>query len=306
MKVFESTVVDHKRQQMVVRELSAAVKLVHPCIVPTVGFLLPPSAGGSDDQAQLPILITKYCANGTLKAAIAQLQAGHPPDGFSRNRIAITLYGVAHAMAAVHARNFIHRDIKPDNILFDDDWHPYLADFGLARFTSPDDLEKTAAGTPIYMAPEIADERYTDSIDVFAFGVTVYMALKSSPAHILDNKGKDMEVRSMATIWRSYANGLRWKDDPLIPRNYWALIEECWRGEPNDRPRFSEIIERMESEEFALGDPREYIAFIRSLEPRRATAPLAPRPDLAASQAPAAGKKRFDFTRSSGSIPRKG
>src|SRR5262245_50005511 len=65
---------------------------------------------------------------------------------------------VAHALDAAHAGGLVHRDVKPSNILIDRDGHAYLADFGIARATSPDATVLTGSGDLVgswdYMAPE--------------------------------------------------------------------------------------------------------------------------------------------------------
>src|SRR4029450_1783749 len=74
-------------------------------------------------------------------------------------RIAGLMATLADAVQFAHERGVLHRDLKPGNILFDDQGRPYVSDFGLAKLVSDDsDLTRSVdfLGTPHYVAPEVA------------------------------------------------------------------------------------------------------------------------------------------------------
>ncbi len=70
----------------------------------------------------------------------------------------------------------VHRDIKPQNILFEkaDSHEVKLIDFGIATKIEPKEILTTRIGTPAYMAPEIVFEKYNEKVDIWAIGITMY------------------------------------------------------------------------------------------------------------------------------------
>ena len=88
--------------------------------------------------------------------------------------------GIAAALAVAHSNQVIHRDIKPDNILLDQDGEAVVADFGLARaLAAPEALGDTnqVQGTPHYFSPEQARGKELDGrSDLYSLGVTLYRA----------------------------------------------------------------------------------------------------------------------------------
>ena len=114
---------------------------------------------------------------------------------------------IARAVEYLHRQGIVHRDLKPSNILLDAQGEPYLTDFGLAKFFTPD-AEHTAtgviAGTPAYMAPEQAAGRGSEvgpGADVYSLGAILYELLtgaaavsgRKSPGHAFERieRGSD-------------------------------------------------------------------------------------------------------------------
>lgn len=73
-----------------------------------------------------------------------------------------------------HTNNIIHRDVKPENLVFDDKGYLKLTDFGIAKFYQKENYRETS-GTPGYMAPEVmCAQNHTIAVDYFALGVIGY------------------------------------------------------------------------------------------------------------------------------------
>jgi serine/threonine protein kinase len=86
---------------------------------------------------------------------------------------------VCEAVAYCHENSVVHRDIKPDNLLLQDEGKVKLCDFGVSRIMKPEVLFEDAAGTPAFMAPEVLDKvpHLGWPIDVWSLGVLLYIML---------------------------------------------------------------------------------------------------------------------------------
>src|SRR5262245_10387428 len=150
------------------REARAASELVHPHIVPII------DAG---DGGSVVFTVMPYMAGGSLADRIAR---GAQPG----TEVASAVAQAASALDYAHRRGIVHRDVKPDNVLFDEDGHALLTDFGIAETRSQGRLTASgrAMGTPHYMSPEQAMGKLVDGrSDVYACGVVMYEALVGQP-----------------------------------------------------------------------------------------------------------------------------
>ncbi len=105
-------------------------------------------------------------------------------EGPSPARIRDAFAQAARGLAAAHAREIVHGDFKPDNILVGRDGRVRVADFGLSQLARRPTLVRTddTAGTPDYMAPELQrGEPRTKSSDVYAFACSLAEALIGAP-----------------------------------------------------------------------------------------------------------------------------
>jgi serine/threonine-protein kinase len=158
------------------REVRALVRLSHPHVVKITDV-------GQEDG--VPFAVMQFLPGGSLE----QRQQG--PTG---RRVALaphTLAGwlepVAEALDYIHEQGYVHRDVKPANILFDDHGNAYLGDFGVAKAVAARTLAGHSAsltgtgmvlGTPCYMAPEMMlGHGYDGRIDQYALAVTTYELL---------------------------------------------------------------------------------------------------------------------------------
>ncbi|HYW52202.1 MAG TPA: serine/threonine-protein kinase [Gemmatimonadaceae bacterium] len=152
------------------REAEMSAQLAHPNIVPIY----------SVDEKDGLVFFIMACVDGANLAARMATE-GMLPIGDVRR----ILREVAGALSFAHARKFIHRDIKPDNILIDkDDGRAIVTDFGIARAVQDGAETRLTAtgiaiGTPAYMSPEQAagDREIDGRADLYALGTLGYQML---------------------------------------------------------------------------------------------------------------------------------
>jgi len=86
------------------------------------------------------------------------------------------LWGILNALVHVHSRKFVHRDLKPGNIMIDFAGQPKLLDFGIARIENQEmTIPGTVIGSPAYMSPEqVRGDLATELADVFSLGIIAF------------------------------------------------------------------------------------------------------------------------------------
>jgi len=169
-----SMLVERQFAQRFTRELRSLVNLSHPHIVKIIDV---------GQQDKIPFAVMQYLSGGDLAD---RLQDGRvSPDSLSA-----WLPEIAGALDFVHEEGYVHRDIKPGNILFDKQGHAYLSDFGVAKVVSEEADSKQSQGltgtgmvigTQGYMPLEMLLGQSVDGrADQFALAVVVYEALSGS------------------------------------------------------------------------------------------------------------------------------
>jgi serine/threonine-protein kinase len=151
------------------REARIASELRHKHVVPVLDF--------GESSGRL-FLVTPYIRGSSLSERIAIRGPLSLPDTM---RVAAEL---SRALDALHAGDLVHRDVKPGNVLLDEDGSAALTDFGLARGAADTVLTKagTVVGTVDYLAPElIQGERASAASDIYAFGCLLYECLAGDP-----------------------------------------------------------------------------------------------------------------------------
>ena len=151
------------------RELKLIASLEHSAIVPVYDV---------GEQNGQPYFVMRFMAGGSLNRLIAN------KGRLSLEETAHIIDRIVPALDSAHKQNIIHRDIKPDNILFDLDGHPYISDFGVAKpdKTDNDSESEGVVGTPGYMSPEQVDDGDVDErSDVYSLGVVICQMLSGKP-----------------------------------------------------------------------------------------------------------------------------
>jgi protein kinase-like protein/zinc ribbon protein/PEGA domain-containing protein len=147
------------------REARTAAQLEHPNIIPIY------RVGRS---GRVIYFVMKFLRGGSLSTVMAERRKLSPPE------IRRLLVEAGGALGYAAQRGIVHRDIKPDNFMFDEFGQCVLTDFGIAKAASGQRLTGTgmSIGTPHYMSPEQARAQAIDGrSDIYSLGVVAYQAL---------------------------------------------------------------------------------------------------------------------------------
>ncbi|MFD9137414.1 Stk1 family PASTA domain-containing Ser/Thr kinase [Streptomyces bottropensis] len=175
LKVMHPTLAaDRTFVERFIREAKSVARLSHPNVV------------GVYDQGtdgSYVYLAMEYVAGCTLRDVLRDRGALQPRAALD------ILEPVLAALGAAHRAGFVHRDMKPENVLIGDDGRVKVADFGLVR--AVDTVTSTTGsvlGTVSYLAPEQLEHGTTDArVDVYACGVTLYEMLTGGKPHAGDS-----------------------------------------------------------------------------------------------------------------------
>jgi predicted Ser/Thr protein kinase len=147
------------------RESRAATSLSHPNII---------DVHDVGEENGVPFLVMELVRGQTLKEIIAAEAPFHPQD------VAELLEQVASALDYAHSRGYVHRDVKPGNILVDEHGRARVVDFGIAKGLGDSDLTDTGEGlgTVGYLAPEQAEGLMATPVsDVYSLGIVAFEML---------------------------------------------------------------------------------------------------------------------------------
>ena len=201
------------------REARIAQSVEHPHVVPVLD---------TGEQEGIPYLTQRFIRGGTLGDMIER--AGK----VSLEVAARVIREAGSGLDALHAQGLIHRDVKPANILVDEQGVAYITDFGLAKDTQGSLLTRPgqALGSMDYMSPEqIRGADVSAATDVYALGCVLWECLLGKPP-FADRQG-------MRVLWAHL------QDDPPdpstlssdIPPAVGQAILHALKKEPGERPQ---------------------------------------------------------------------
>ncbi|GAB4320793.1 MAG: hypothetical protein Kow0074_11380 [Candidatus Zixiibacteriota bacterium] len=207
---------DVDRRKRLELEARTASSLDHPNILTIYEI---------DDHDGRPFIAMAYVKGGSLRERIER----GPIDIEEAARYAVQ---IASGLGAAHARGIIHRDIKPDNVLIDENNRARLTDFGLAKIKESTGLtgRGTAVGTVGYMSPEQAQGLEVDArSDVFSLGVLLYELFTGKKPFVAEHAAAALYsiVHEMPTPVREI--------NPDIPEPIADVVERALAKNPSDR-----------------------------------------------------------------------
>jgi serine/threonine protein kinase len=258
-------------------EMRTLASLDHPSLVTVYD-------AGTDEQSERPYLVMQLVEGTTLGD---EMRDGPLPA----ERVARYGAALADALAYVHAQGFVHRDVKPANVLIAEDGRVHLADFGIARLVDSAHVTRTGEvlGTPAYFAPEqVNGEAVGPAADVYALGVMLLECLTGRRPF----EGTAMEV-AMARLARD-------PDVPTtLPSSWQNLLRAMTSRAAEGRPSAGQVAEALR----AIAEGREIdgtvvlppvpVPTATTVMPATAVATSAPFPPTSAYPVtPAAAKRK--------------
>jgi serine/threonine protein kinase len=164
--------VDPQHRQLLFHEAEVGLKLTHPNIIKVVKLVR---------DAHNPYFVMEFFPAGNLKLRIL-----HKKWDFIKEKAHDIFKQTATALAYMNAHGWVHRDVKPDNIMVNSGGEVRLIDFALAQRISKGGMFRRrrgrAAGTRSYMSPEqIRGEGLDARADIYSFGVSLYEVVTGRP-----------------------------------------------------------------------------------------------------------------------------
>ncbi len=217
------------------REARSAASFAHDNVVSVH------SVGRLSDET--PYMVMQYVKG---RSMAERLKA----EGRLRPELACTvLHDVASALTAAHSRGIIHRDLRPENVLWDEEGdRALLTDFGIATITDASAGEVTRLtnvgeliGNPRYLSPEqLRDEELTPQADIYSFGVLAYELLTGEGPFAA--KSKVEWITAHLTMEPRDLLALRPDCDPALG----DLLRRCLTKEPRHRPSAADVVGALE------------------------------------------------------------
>ncbi|KAK4350420.1 hypothetical protein RND71_029733 [Anisodus tanguticus] len=146
-------------------EVALLLRLKHPNIITFIAACKKP-----------PVfcIITEYLPGGSLRKYLHQQE----PYSAPLNLVVKLALDIAHGMQYLHAEGILHRDLKSENLLLDEDMCVKVSDFGISCLESQCGSAKGFTGTYRWMAPEMIKEKnHTKKVDVYSFGIVLWELL---------------------------------------------------------------------------------------------------------------------------------
>ena len=223
------------------REAAALARLDHPNIVRFYA---------AEQDGVLNFIVMDYVSGSNLQRRISQ--AGGP---LPLSETTTLLHQIGPALHYAHTMGFIHRDIKPGNIMLREDGTALLSDFGAAKVLENSTLATLTVGTPAYMSPEqILGRDPQPQSDIYSFGIVLYEMLVGRRPFTGDEQG----LTGTGTLSRLREAHLRLDPpapselNPAIPPALDSIVVKALAKDVDDR--WPNVLSLVDAWDTALGN----------------------------------------------------
>ncbi|KAJ8759042.1 hypothetical protein K2173_003280 [Erythroxylum novogranatense] len=224
------------------QEVSTWAKLDHPNVSKFIGAFTDPSGTAINIcnrqlAGNVCGIVSEYYPGGTLKSYLFNNRERKLPF----KTVMHLALDLARGLAYLHSKNVVHRGIKAENMLLDEDQTLKVADFGVSRIQASVTSEMTGlTGTLGYMAPEVFENKpYTCKCDVYSFGICLW------EIYCCDLPYPNLNFSELTSAV-TYKNA-RPQIPKCCPKSLANVMRRCWDSDPNKRPEMNEVIATLEA-----------------------------------------------------------
>ncbi|KAJ4976530.1 hypothetical protein NE237_001636 [Protea cynaroides] len=215
-------------------EVALLSRLFHPNIVQFIAAWKKPP---------VYCIIMEYMSQGTLRMYLNKKE----PYSLSTETILRLALDISRGMEYLHSQGVIHRDLKSNNLLLNNEMRAKVADFGTSCLETQCQASKGNMGTYRWMAPEMIKEKpYTRKVDVYSFGIILWELTTAL-----------LPFQGMTPVQAAFAVSEK-NDRPPLPASCQPalanLIKRCWSSNPSKRPDFSYIVSALEKYDECVKD----------------------------------------------------
>ncbi len=207
-------------------ELKTARKIGHPHVARTYDL---------NESKGTHYITMDYVRGENLKSLIRKVGRMSPAQAIAIAR------QICDGLSEAHKLGVIHRDLKPQNIMVDENGRTMIVDFGIARSIHSESITDTGVmiGTPEYMAPEQAEgDKTGPHTDIYALGIILYEMLTGEPPF----SGQTPVAIAMKHKTKSPPDPA--EKNPGIPESLSLLILQLLEKDPSDRPQSAQNVEK--------------------------------------------------------------
>mmetsp|Transcript_23757 Transcript_23757/g.30261 ORF Transcript_23757/g.30261 Transcript_23757/m.30261 type:complete len:354 (-) Transcript_23757:76-1137(-) len=215
------------------REMSLLKTMRHPNIVQYMGM------SKTDEDVYI---ITEYLNGGDLYDKLRDETIKIP----WKLRVSLAIE-TCRAIAYLHSRGVVHRDLKSQNLLVDNNWKVKICDFGFARAADSKEY-MTLCGTDEWMAPEIMlGEKYDERADIYSFGMilTEFIRRDDPPPRVPGAAYGYDEKSFLASVPKD------------CPKELLSCVADCTKFYPEARPDIKDVLKRLTELEESLSNTEE-------------------------------------------------